>query len=541
MWSYKKDRCGVYHGAFVATDTSMGRPRDIWVLSRPHNWRPRSVVEELLKINLVTGSISERRSISSRFAHDAVRQGNRGYIASTGDGCIVELELPACKLVQRHHLFAPNNHINALAPVGNASMWVLLHNRGESDVVLMDTKRGMQAVRHNHVGTHAHGLVIWGKTLLILDSGHSALVGVDSSTGKKETLWQGSGEGNFLKGLAVIDDVAYFGISPGAERSMRANPELDCELAALALLEKRLLWRRKVPTHGLLNTIAAPHLAEGSTYKAVKTEHRKMKAAAVSDVIGGYWSSGMPYLKSSFKTDWDPTRANSKSLTGVQLLLFSADISNLKAAILDQGEALWDAAEQRRSNAFLKGRAQNMQRYKPGTQEVLLMFSDKEGGSVYRFPYYDRFKNVMEPLLEQVLGRGDMAKVMRLLLARVLPGSLIRIHRDQGGYVERGHRIHVPLQADPSTLAFMSCPTAVPHAISPSVTASQALGQGCLPLQIEEGLVFEINNAVAHLVHNQGSTSRIHLIVDVAEHALLPPRALKPGQECAYKGQVIVC
>ncbi len=78
---------------------------------------------------------------------------------------------------------------------------------------------------------------------------------------------------------------------------------------------------------------------------------------------------------------------------------------------------------------------------------------------------------------------------MRLLLARVLPGSSIRIHRDQGGYVERGHRIHIPLQADSSTLAFLSCPTAVPHAISPSVTASEALGQGCLPLQIEEGLV----------------------------------------------------
>ncbi len=76
----------------------------------------------------------------------------------------------------------------------------------------------------------------------------------------------------------------------------------------------------------------------------------------------------------------------------------------LQAAILDQGEALWDAAEQRRSNAFLKGRAQNTQRYKPGTQEVLLMFSDKEGGSVYRFPYYGRFKNVIEPLLEQVTG-----------------------------------------------------------------------------------------------------------------------------------------
>lgn len=74
----------------------------------------------------------------------------------------------------------------------------------------------------------------------------------------------------------------------------------------------------------------------------------------------------------------------------------------MQAAILEQGDALWDAAEQRRSNAYLKGRAQNTQRYKPGTQEVLLIFSDKRGEAIYRFPYYDRFKHVLEPLLEQV-------------------------------------------------------------------------------------------------------------------------------------------
>jgi hypothetical protein len=107
----------------------------------------------------------------------------------------------------------------------------------------------------------------------------------------------------------------------------------------------------------------------------------------------------------------------------------------------------------------------------------------------------------------QVLSRSDMAKIMRLHLARVLPGSFIRIHRDQGGYVERGHRIHVPLQADPSTLAFLSCPTARPHAISPAVTAPEALRQGCLPLQIEEGLVNSSEGSVLSSIPcNQSST-----------------------------------
>ncbi len=52
---------------------------------------------------------------------------------------------------------------------------------------------------------------------------------------------------------------------------------------------------------------------------------------------------------------------------------------------------------------------------------------------------------------------------------------------------------------------------------------------------------FEINNVVAHLVGNQGTRNRVHLIMDVAEHDLPPPIQLKPGQRCAYRHQEIVC
>jgi hypothetical protein len=53
--------------------------------------------------------------------------------------------------------------------------------------------------------------------------------------------------------------------------------------------------------------------------------------------------------------------------------------------------------------------------------------------------------------------------------------------------------------------------------------------------------VFEINNVVAHLVHNRGNQSRVHLIMDVAEQDQPPPVALKAGMRCHYKGQHIVC
>ncbi len=49
----------------------------------------------------------------------------------------------------------------------------------------------------------------------------------------------------FLKGLAVIDDIAYFGVSVWSERSARGNESQDSELAAFCLRGMELLWRRE--------------------------------------------------------------------------------------------------------------------------------------------------------------------------------------------------------------------------------------------------------------------------------------------------------
>ncbi len=59
-------------------------------------------------------------------------------------------------------------------------------------------------------------------------------------------------EGNkFLKGLAVIDDMATFGISTWAERSVRDDPNSHGELAAYDLVAGKLLWRRQVRLYQL--------------------------------------------------------------------------------------------------------------------------------------------------------------------------------------------------------------------------------------------------------------------------------------------------
>jgi hypothetical protein len=53
-------------------------------------------------------------------------------------------------------------------------------------------------------------------------------------------------EKKFLKGLAVIDDIAYFGIAVWQHRQQRDDPHSDSELAAFCLRGMTLLWRQTV-------------------------------------------------------------------------------------------------------------------------------------------------------------------------------------------------------------------------------------------------------------------------------------------------------
>lgn len=46
----------------------------------------------------------------------------------------------------------------------------------------------------------------------------------------------------YLKGLAVVDDIAFFGIAPHTQREDRADPTLNCHLAAFDLKVGGQLW-----------------------------------------------------------------------------------------------------------------------------------------------------------------------------------------------------------------------------------------------------------------------------------------------------------
>jgi hypothetical protein len=120
--------------------------------------------------------------------------------------------------------------------------------------VRVDTSKPVPSVigRLQGVGKKAHGLVKWHGGYVLLDSDNGALVLLRIGAGgaSLKRLWAAPEPHRFLKGLAVVDDVAYFGVSEWAPRSARDDPKSSCELAAFDLLRSQLLWRRKVRVVG---------------------------------------------------------------------------------------------------------------------------------------------------------------------------------------------------------------------------------------------------------------------------------------------------
>jgi hypothetical protein len=61
---------GIYYGIFPGDNTEAP---SVWVVSRPHNWKPTTAKEYLLQIDLASGEVLKEVEVPTRFGHDAVR------------------------------------------------------------------------------------------------------------------------------------------------------------------------------------------------------------------------------------------------------------------------------------------------------------------------------------------------------------------------------------------------------------------------------------------------------------------------------------
>jgi len=380
----------------------------------------------------------------------------------------------------------------------------------------------------------------------MLSSGEGRLVLVDLAAAAAqgegyapEVLWEDP-QRTFMKGLTVIEDVAYFGVSAFGTRQERDDVEKTSDLAAFHLHTRQLLWRVTVQTRGLLNIVSAPQLSERSTSVALPTWDMPVPQAPhgvapggrqVSDgqrlvsiregPRGGNWdqdhgSGGAPRLL-NLQDKAAAARLRGHELTpsvmgeNALMMLRHVDVSELVAAVRAEARlGLWDPELALRHNAVLTGREDNMARFKPGVQTAHLVFSDQTASTCFHFPWWDHWRPVVMPVISQILGWYGIPeseheqRIVRLQLARMGPGGAILKHSDKGGWATGLHRIHIPLISNPEArrngeglvapaLTPVACCAAQVHFLMQSDPEGNFM-----EIPVAEGNVFEINNVIPH-------------------------------------------
>ncbi|MFO1035697.1 MAG: aspartyl/asparaginyl beta-hydroxylase domain-containing protein [Geminicoccaceae bacterium] len=119
---------------------------------------------------------------------------------------------------------------------------------------------------------------------------------------------------------------------------------------------------------------------------------------------------------------------------------------------------------------------------------------DTDRRAVYTFPDYLTFKEVLDPLVAQVIGRlGKPGGIVtRLALVRLPAGGRIMPHVDGHETAPVAHRLHVSLTASPSVVYKI----------------------GGRKFTMAAGHAYDFNNCVQHSVRNTSRLPRINLFVD---------------------------
>lgn len=154
-----------------------------------------------------------------------------------------------------------------------------------------------------------------------------------------------------------------------------------------------------------------------------------------------------------------------------------------------------------------------------GIKKIVLMFCDDFLRDVYELPWWhlrQDIQHAIQPILDTLMVQP--ARIVRLLLAALPPGTTIPVHHDTGEWVRKTHRVHVPvIVTDPSKVIFRCGP-------SPDTLDR---------IDCSPGHVFEMNNQAKHAVSNCGQDHRVHLILDYVDSDFHIARRLQlaPGEK----------
>ena len=175
--------------------------------------------------------------------------------------------------------------------------------------------------------------------------------------------------------------------------------------------------------------------------------------------------------------------------------LGAVEIARLQRMVSGISEATWAGEDGQKENNF---------EVFHHTRHIVFRFirGNRNPLDNYANPSWHAWKSLLLPVMQQAVVPYAFAepRFPKVMLAQLLAGHEIDLHRDGAGSNPRAHKIHVPLITNPQARF-----TFVDEAVHLAV-----------------GRAYEVNNLVPHGGHNLGEEHRVHLIFEVFEGAGLP-------------------
>jgi hypothetical protein len=175
--------------------------------------------------------------------------------------------------------------------------------------------------------------------------------------------------------------------------------------------------------------------------------------------------------------------------------LGNIDVSPLRDAILAVDDQAWFENNHRQTEYDVHAQ----------TQSLVMLFVDTDvwpNVEVTKESAWDSLSEAALPIMNSILEQSypPGGKIIRAMAAKLLAGGVIKPHTDKHPSFHAGHRIHIPITANPRVRFMID---GRPH-------------------KFEVGKAYELNNQIMHSVINKGSDDRINFIFDY-----IPPDELQ--------------
>jgi hypothetical protein len=185
--------------------------------------------------------------------------------------------------------------------------------------------------------------------------------------------------------------------------------------------------------------------------------------------------------------NFDGASPNPRKTTSVRHL-GRVDVARLKEAVLAIPESVWAEEDSKKPNRFDTLDKTEHIIFRMVSSNFLDWRNSEDR------PLWSEWKPLLAPVLDAATAPFGYSRAAfpRVMLARMAPGGVIQPHFDSNLAAKWPHKIHVPLLTNPDVTFFVN---RVPH-------------------HFAEGEAVEVNNMGPHAVKNEGSTDRIHLIIE---------------------------